>query len=125
MKKIATDSWVMGNSTDIKRSVAFYAKFGLKPYMKMPFYIEMKIPGGTVLGLHSHGKKGKRKKAATRVGKTGWGIMIRVKDIKKTVSTLKKKRVPCTAVKAAPGGAMFSNVADPDGNRLTLLEMPK
>ena len=93
--------------------------------MKMPFYIEMKIPGGTVIGLHAKGKKGRRKKAAARASNSSWGIMLRVKNIKKTVSALKKKRVPCTAVKTAPGGAMFANVADPDGNRITLLEMPK
>jgi predicted enzyme related to lactoylglutathione lyase len=126
MKRVVTDSWAMGSSRDIKRSVAFYAKFGLKPSMRMPFYVEMKVPGGTVIGLHSEGAgRSGRKRTARRNDKKGWGIMLRVKDIKKTVSGLKQKKVKCTAVRKAPGGAMFSTAHDPDGNRLLLLQILK
>ena len=126
MRKIMTDSWVMGTSRDIKRSVAFYAKFGLKPSMRMPFYLEIKVPGGTVLGLHSEGKKrGGGKQGSRSGGKEGWRIMLRVKDIKKAVSGLKRKKVKCGQARTAPGGAIFSSVSDPDGNRLLLLEIPK
>ena len=121
MRKIVTDSWVMGNARDIKRSVAFYAKFGLKPSMRVPFYVEMKVPGGMVLGLHAEG--GGHRRATRR--KDGWGIMLRVKDLKKVVSGLKRKKVKCSPIRKAPGGAMFSSARDPDGNRLLLLQIPK
>ena len=57
--KVVADSWVMADAKDITRSVAFYAKLGLRPTMRMPFYAEFKVPGGTVLGLHSMGTKGR------------------------------------------------------------------
>lgn len=122
MKKIIMDSWAMGNSKNIKRSVAFYAKFGLKPSMRMPFYAEMKIPGEIVIGLHSEGS---RKTGRGSRSKEGWGIMLRVRDLKKTVSGLKRKKVRCAPVRKAPGGAMFSAVRDPDGNRLILVQFSK
>ena len=126
MKKVVTDSWVMGPSRDLKRSVAFYAKFGLKPSMRMAFYMELNVPGGTVLGLHATGKSGGgRTRAVRQRSQEGWGIMLRVKDLKKAVSDLKRKRVRCSQIKAAPGGALFSSVSDPDGNLLLLLQMPK
>jgi predicted enzyme related to lactoylglutathione lyase len=125
-KRMITDSWVMGPSRDITRSVSFYAKFGLKPSMRMSFYAEWKVPGGTVLGLHSEGKRRPAaKRSAARKGMQGWGIMLRVKDIKKIVEDLKRKRVRCAPVKAAPGGALFSSISDPDGNRLTLVQIPR
>ncbi|HUK57573.1 MAG TPA: VOC family protein [Nitrospiria bacterium] len=120
MAKGISDSWVMAESKDIKRSVAFYSKLGFKPSMRMAFYAEFKVPGGTVLGLHSMGgKKGKRG------GKPngGWGIMLRVKGIEKMAAGLKRRGVRLSPVRTAPGGAMFSSFADPDGNRLTLVQM--
>ncbi|MEK7286679.1 MAG: VOC family protein [Nitrospirota bacterium] len=126
MRSIVTDSWVMGSAKDIKRSVDFYAKFGLTPSMQTSFYAEMEIPGGTVLGLHLKGDdKGEQKKTASRQTKEGVSLMLRVKDIQKAVAALKLKKVVCGKIQKAPGGAIFSKVADPDGNRLILLEMPK
>jgi predicted enzyme related to lactoylglutathione lyase len=116
MAKLVSDSWVMADSRDIKRSTQFYAKLGLRPSINMPFYVEFKVPGGTVLGLHSMGKKKTR-------GPGGWSIMIRVKGIRKVVAVLKRKKVRCSPVKKAPGRALFSSIKDPDGNRLTLIEM--
>ena len=55
MAKMVSDSWVMAGVRDLKRSVGFYAKLGLKPSMRMPSYFELKVPGGTVLGLHAMG----------------------------------------------------------------------
>lgn len=121
MAKPVSDSWVMAESSDIKRSVAFYSKLGLKPSMRMPYYAEFKVPGGTVLGLHSMGKK---KAAKGRAGQnTGWGIMLRVKRIEKIAADLKRRGVRVSPVKQAPGGAYFSSLSDPDGNRLTLIQM--
>ena len=126
MRKVITDSWVMGYSRNLKRSVAFYAKFGLRPSIQRPYYVEMKVPGGTVLGLHIKGNgRGGRKRASRRNNPGGWEMMLRVRDIKKTVSDLKRRHVPCARVKTAPGGALFSSASDPDGNRLLLLQMPK
>jgi predicted enzyme related to lactoylglutathione lyase len=126
MKRMITDSWVMGRSRDLKRSVSFYAKFGLKPSMRMPYYAELKAPGGTVLGLHSE-RMGRTpgKRGSGPSGMRGWGIMLRVKNLEKTVSDLKRKKVRCAPVKTAPGGAFFSMVSDPDGNRLILIQVPK
>ena len=121
MAKIISDSWVMGESRDIKRSIKFYSKIGFKPSMRMPFYAEFKVPGGTVLGLHSMGGKNGPKGKGSPSG--GWRIMLRVKGIRKLVATLKRKQVRCSAVKMAPGGAAFSSFKDPDGNRLTLVQM--
>jgi catechol 2,3-dioxygenase-like lactoylglutathione lyase family enzyme len=118
MAKVVSDSWVMGPSKNIKKSVAFYAKLGLKPSMRMPFYVEFKIPGGTALGLHS--MKNFEKKQG-RGG--GFGIMLRVKGIEKLAAALRRKGVRCSQVRTAPGGAKFSSFSDPDGNTLTLIQM--
>ena len=121
MAKTVSDSWVMAESKDIKRAVAFYSKLGLRPSTHMPFYVEFKVPGGTVLGLHSMGEKKGRKGSGSRAG--GWGIMLRVKDIHKLTAGLKRRGIRCSPVKTAPGGALFSKFSDPDGNRLTLIQM--
>jgi predicted enzyme related to lactoylglutathione lyase len=120
MAKIISDSWVMAESRDIKRSVEFYSKLGFKPTRRMPYYVEFKVPGGTVLGLHAAGGKKGKKRSGSSDG--GWGIMLRVKNIRKLVADLKHKRVRCTPAKMAPGGAYFSSFKDPDGNRLILLQ---
>ncbi|HLG22999.1 MAG TPA: VOC family protein [Candidatus Manganitrophaceae bacterium] len=112
----------MAGVRDIQKSVAFYAKLGLKPAMKMPYYVELNLPGGTVLGLHSVGPR-KRGGTKKRMSDGGWGIMLRVENLEKVVADLKKKRVPCGKIETAPGGADFSSIHDPDGNRLTLVEM--
>ena len=122
MATMISDSWVMAGVRDVKKSLAFYAKLGLKPEMKMPFYAELNLPGGTVLGLHSVGKEASGKKAK-KMSDGGWGIMLRVKDLEKVVAGLKKKKVRCSKIAHAPGGADFSSVHDPDGNRLTLVQM--
>ncbi|MBI3804098.1 MAG: VOC family protein [Nitrospirae bacterium] len=122
MPKVISDSWVMAGVRDMKKSVAFYAKLGLKPAMARPFYAELNLPGGTVLGLHSIGKEAKQS-GSRRMSDGGWGIMLRVKNIKKVVADLKKKRVRCSKIETAPGGADFASLYDPDGNRLTLVEM--
>ena len=119
MAKVISDSWVMAEARNIPRSVAFYEKLGLKPSMQRPYYAELKVPGGTVLGLHSMGRHGARQKNAAQ----GWRIMLRVPSIRTVVARLKRQRVRCTAVKRAPGGAYFSSLTDPDGNRLTLIQM--
>jgi len=119
MAKIISDSWVMAEARHIPRSVAFYARLGLKPSMQRPYYAELRVPGGTVLGLHAMGRAhGARNKSAT-----GWRIMLRVGSIRTVVARLKRQKVRCTAVKRAPGGAYFSSLTDPDGNRLTLIQM--
>lgn len=122
MPKVISDSWVMAGVHDVKKSLAFYAKLGLKPEMKMPFYAELNLPGGTVLGLHSVGKETSGKRAK-KMSDGGWGIMLRVKDLEKVVSGLKKKKIRCSKIARAPGGADFSSVHDPDGNRLILVQM--
>jgi len=120
MAKVVSDSWVMAESGDIRRSVAFYSKLGFKPSMRMPYYAEFKVPGGTVLGLHSMGRAKTKRRGG---GAAGWGIMLRVKGIEKLTAGLKRKGVRCGVVRTAPGGARFSSFSDPDGNRLTLIEM--
>ncbi len=120
MARVVSDSWVMAEVRDIKRTVTFYSKLGFKPSLRMPFYVEFKVPGGTVLGLHSSGSKRKKAKGGNA---GGWGIMLRVGNIKKVVSGLKRKRIRCAPVKRAPGGAYFSSFKDPDGNRLLLVQM--
>ncbi|MDC4204855.1 MAG: VOC family protein [Candidatus Manganitrophus sp.] len=125
MAKVISDSWVMAGVRNMKKSVAFYSKLGLKPSINRPYYVELNLPGGTVLGLHSIGaEEGKRPKAAKRMSDGGWGIMLRVKDLEKVVADLKRKRVKCGKIATAPGGADFASVHDPDGNRLVLVEMP-
>jgi predicted enzyme related to lactoylglutathione lyase len=115
----------MGSARDIERSVAFYAKFGLKPSKQTSFYAEIEIPGGTVLGLHlKSDEKDGEKKPGSRLSQEGVSLMLRVKDIEKAVTSLKEKKVVCGRIQKAPGGAIFSKVKDPDGNRLLLLEMP-
>jgi catechol 2,3-dioxygenase-like lactoylglutathione lyase family enzyme len=121
MAKVVSDSWVMGPSKNIKRSVSFYTKLGLKPSMRMPFYVEFKIPGGTALGLHSMGEKVEKKPG--RGG--GFGVMLRVKGIEKLAAGLRRKGIRCSPVRTAPGGAKFSSFSDPDGNRLTLIQFGK
>jgi catechol 2,3-dioxygenase-like lactoylglutathione lyase family enzyme len=123
MPKMISDSWVMAGARDVKKSVAFYAKLGLKPAMQMPFYAELNLPGGTVLGLHSIGKEKSAGKSAKKMSDGGWGIMLRVKNLEKVVGDLKRKRIRCSKIAHAPGGADFSSIYDPDGNRLILVEM--
>jgi hypothetical protein len=57
MAKIVADSWVAAESGNISRAIRFYAKLGLKPSRRMGSYVEFKLPGGTVIGLFSIGKK--------------------------------------------------------------------
>jgi catechol 2,3-dioxygenase-like lactoylglutathione lyase family enzyme len=124
MAKIISDSWVMAGVRDVKKSVAFYAKLGLKSAMQRPYYAELNLPGGTVLGLHRvERKRASQGKRARRMSDGGWGIMLRVRNIKRVVADLKRKRVRCGKIEAAPGGADFSSLHDPDGNRLVLLQM--
>ncbi|MFY9269293.1 MAG: VOC family protein [Candidatus Manganitrophaceae bacterium] len=124
MAKMISDSWVMAGARDIKKSIAFYAKLGLKPAINQPYYVELNLPGGTVLGLHSIGKERRAKRpVAKRMSDGGWGIMLRVKNIEKVVAELKRKRILCSKVETAPGGADFTSLHDPDGNRLILVEM--
>ena len=123
MSKMITDSWVMAGVKNVKKSIEFYSKLGLKPAMASDFYAEFNLPGGTVLGLHTvESRKGPVKK---KLSDGGWGIMIRVKDLKKMTAHLKEKRIKFSKIKSAPGGADFSSMNDPDGNRLTLVEMTK
>jgi len=125
-EKLITNSWVMAGVKDMKKSVAFYAKLGLTPTMDVPYYVELSLPGGTVLGLHSVGaKEGPNEKIKKRLSDGGWGIMLRVKNLPNVVAALKLKRVRCSKITHAPGGADFSSIHDPDGNRLTLVEMGK
>ena len=123
MAKMVSDSWVMAGVRDLKRSVGFYAKLGLKPSMRMPSYFELKVPGGTVLGLHAMGGGKGGKRGGKNAG--GWGIILRVKNIQKLVADLRRKRIRCSPVRMAPGGASFSSFKDPDGNRFTLLQFSR
>jgi catechol 2,3-dioxygenase-like lactoylglutathione lyase family enzyme len=123
MSKLITDSWVMAGVKNVNKSIDFYAKLGLKPAMASDFYAEFNLPGGTVFGLHTvEVQKGPTKK---RLSDGGWGIMIRVKDLKKMTANLKEKKIKFSKIKSAPGGADFSSVNDLDGNRLIFVEMPK
>ncbi len=123
MAAIIADSWVKADVGNMKKSLAFYAKLGLKPSMQVPSYSEITFPGGTVLGLHQVKKK--TPVQAKRPSKKGFGIMVRVHNLKKVVSELKRKRIPAATIAHAPGGADFSSIYDPDGNRLILVEMAK
>jgi hypothetical protein len=89
----------------------------------MPYYVEFKVPGGTVLGLHSAGGEKGKKRGGSSSG--GWSIMLRVKNLRKLVGDLKRKRIRCSQVKKAPGGAYFSSFKDPDANRLLLLQFSR
>lgn len=123
MSKLITDSWVMAGVKNVKKSIEFYAKLGLKPAMASDFYAEFNLPGGTVFGLHTvEVKKGEMKK---KLSDGGWGIMIRVKDLKKMTAKMKESKIKFSKIKSAPGGADFSSVNDLDGNRLIFVEMPK
>ena len=123
MSKLITDSWVMAGVKNVKKSIHFYTQLGLKPAMASDFYAEFNLPGGTVFGLHTvEVQKGPTKK---KLSDGGWGIMIRVKDLKKMTANLKKKKIKFSKIKSAPGGADFSSVNDLDGNRLIFVEMPK
>ncbi|MFI5304153.1 MAG: VOC family protein [Nitrospiria bacterium] len=122
MANIITDSWVMAGVKNINKSIVFYSKIGLKPAMASDFYAEFNLPGGTVIGLHTlERQKGRAKK---KLSDGGWGIMIRVNDLKKMTNQLKRKKIKFSKIKNAPGGADFSSLNDPDGNRLILIEMP-
>ena len=122
MSKIITDSWVMAGVSDVTKSIAFYKKLGLKPSMASNFYAEFDLPGGTVLGFHTVEKPVKTKRKKLSDG--GWGIMIRVKSLKRTTTRLAGQRIRFSKIRKAPGGANFSSIDDPDGNRLTFLEIP-
>lgn len=125
MAKIFVDSWVMATVSNIKKTAMFYQKLGLKPSVKRPYYIEYVIPGGTTIGLHVvHKGQGTAKNTPKkeRDGK-GWGIMLRVQHIERKVADLKRKKIDCTPIIQAPGGAYVSYFSDPDGNRFVLLEM--
>jgi len=124
MAKIISDSWVMTGVQNVKKSVGFYSKLGLKPSINRPYYAEINLPGGTVLGFHAvEKKKPKKEKSKTRMSDGGWGIMLRVKNLKKATAELKRKKIRCSRIETAPGGADFSSIQDPDGNRLVLLQM--
>ena len=120
--KIA-DSWVMAGVRNVKKSIEFYKKLGLKPSMASDFYAEFNLPGGTVIGLHSI--ESEKKAVKKKLADGGWGIMIRVGDLKKFTAILETKKVKYSKIRHAPGGADFSSLNDPDGNRLILLSMPK
>jgi catechol 2,3-dioxygenase-like lactoylglutathione lyase family enzyme len=113
----------MAGVRDMKKSVAFYTKLGLKPSINRPYYVELTLPGGTVLDLHSIGtEKGKRPKAAKRMADGGWEIMLRVKNIEKVVADLKRKRVRCGKIATAPGGADFASSTTPTATGWCLLK---
>lgn len=122
MSRLIIDSWVMAGVKNVRKSIAFYKKLGLKPTMVSDFYAEFNLPGGTAIGLHTiESQKTQTKK---KLSDGGWGIMIRVKNLEKTTGRLRKSRIKFSKIKSAPGGADFSSVTDPDGNRITFLEMP-
>jgi predicted enzyme related to lactoylglutathione lyase len=126
MAKVMIDSWVMAGVSNMKRATSFYQKLGLKPSMKRPYYVEYLLPGGTALGLHvmSGSKRtGAGSRKGTRREENGWEIMLRVENLERLVADLKSKRIDCTPINRAPGGAYVSHIFDPDGNRLVLLEM--
>ena len=120
MAKAIVDSWVVAESKNIKRSIEFYSKLGFKSIRRMQDYVEFKVPGGTVLGLYS-AEKGKGQKHGGS-GAAGWGIMLRVKNIRKMMADLKRKRIRCAPVQPVPDGGSLSYFKDPDGNRLVLLQ---
>jgi predicted enzyme related to lactoylglutathione lyase len=120
MARIIADSWVAAESKNVPQAARFYQKLGLKPTRRMGRnYVEFKVPGGTVLGLYSIGRK--------RVPKPtgGWGIMLRVKNIEKRIAELKRKGIRCRRIESPGGGSKMSWFADPDGNRCVLLQFGK
>ena len=123
MAKAIVDSWVVAPAKNIKRSIEFYSKLGFKPSRRMQDYVEFKVPGGTVLGLYSAAREKRKKLGANHSG--GWGIMLRVKNIRKVMANLKRKRIRCAAPEQVPDGGSLSYFKDPDGNRLVLLQFGK
>ncbi|HIE64473.1 MAG: VOC family protein [Nitrospira sp.] len=122
MAKIITDSWVKADVGDMEMALAFYAKLGLKPTMQVPSYSELTFPGGTVLGLHQVKKDdptGQKEKGS----KNGFVLMLRVQNLDQVVRDLKNEGLEISKIAHAPGGADFSSIYDPDGNRLVLVEM--
>lgn len=119
------DSWNVAGAHDMPKSVVFYRKtLGLKLTMKSAFYCEFAVPGGTTLGLHRiMGGPKRRGRAKRKAG--GWAVLLRVKDLEKSIARLRKKRIPCSRIETAPGGARFSRLMDPDGNPLTLVAFSK
>jgi predicted enzyme related to lactoylglutathione lyase len=118
------DSWVKADVGDMDLALAFYEKLGIKPTMKVPSYSELSFPGGTVLGLHQVSKDvsvDQKEKASQH----GFVIMIRVENLGQVVRDLKSEGLESTKIAHAPGGADFSSIYDPDGNRLVLVEMGK
>ncbi len=125
MPIMLVDSWNVAGTRQMARSVTFYQKtLGLKPTMKSKFYSEFAVPGGTTLGLHQ-AMGGQKTRGAPKRKSAGWAVLLRVKDLEKTVAALRKKRVRCSRIETAPGGARFSRFMDPDGNPLTLVAFPK
>jgi predicted enzyme related to lactoylglutathione lyase len=120
MAKTIVDSWVVAPSKNIKRSIEFYYKLGLKPSRRMQDYVEFKVPGGTVLGLYSAEREKIKKHSGS--GATGWGIMLRVNNIRKVIADLKRRRIRCATAEPVPDGGSLSYFKDPDGNRLVLLQ---
>ncbi|HTP41231.1 MAG TPA: VOC family protein [Nitrospiria bacterium] len=117
MAKIIADSWVAAESKNVSRAAKFYQKLGLKPTRRMGrHYVEFKVPGGTVLGLYSMGRKRVPKP------KGGWGIMLRVKQIEKRMAELKRKGIRCGRITSPGGDSKMAWFADPDGNRCVLLQ---
>jgi predicted enzyme related to lactoylglutathione lyase len=120
MAKTIMDSWVAAPSKNIKRSIEFYSRLGFKPSRRMQDYVEFKVPGGTVLGLYSAEREKIKKHGGS--GPMGWGIMLRVKNIRKVMAELKRKRIRCAPAEPVPDGGSLSYFKDPDGNRLVLLQ---
>jgi len=121
---IITDSWVKADVGDMELALAFYAKLGLKPTMEVPSYSELTFPGGTVLGLHQV-KKDDSASEKGRGSKNGFVLMLRVQNLDQVVRDLKSQGLEASKIAHAPGGADFSSIYDPDGNRLVLVEMGK
>jgi predicted enzyme related to lactoylglutathione lyase len=119
MAKVIADSWVVAESGNIPRAVRFYAKLGIRPSVRMASYVELKAPGGTVIGFYSMGSRKVKKQAG------GWQIMFRVKGIEKLTAHLRRKGIRTSPIEPAPGGSKLSWFTDPDGNRLTLMEFGK
>ena len=122
MSEMIKDSWIKADVENMKKSLAFYKKLGIAPSMQVPSYSELTFPGGTVLGLHQVRKKSGAG-TKTKASKKGFGLMLRVRDLKTELRALKRKRIPAAPIAHAPGGADFSSIYDPDGNRLILVEM--
>jgi len=83
-----------------------------------PSSVEFKSPGGTVFGLFKMGNKRVKRPNG------GWQIMLRVKDIEKSVASLKRKGIRCNPIESM-GGGQLCFFLDPDGNRLVLLQFQR